>query len=188
VPLGREPLGVVGMGEHGRGEVRPAHGLAGLLARIDGGVVHREAELAQTGGHVVRAALAIGPGVRQALLEQGAAMVDPVAQHVQVLVRAVDRGDLGGGGDAHTVQGAGGKRLVHPVHRVVIRERQQLDARLGGVRHDVGDPQLAVGVKRMGLEVEGRRAHRREDIRDGRLGDPRRRRCSCRPPAAARCR
>jgi hypothetical protein len=149
------------MGQHRRCQVRPAHRLAGLLARVDGGLVHREAELPEPRGHLVRAALAIRPGVGQALLEQGAAMVDPVAQDVQVLVLAVDRGDLSGGRDAHAVQGARGERLVHPVHGVVIRQGQQLDPGLGGVRHHVGHLQLAVGVQRMRLQIEGRRAHRR---------------------------
>jgi hypothetical protein len=42
------------------------------------------------------------------------------------------------------VERPGGQRLVHPVHRVVIREGEQLDAGLGGVGHHVGDPQLTV--------------------------------------------
>ncbi len=56
-------------------------------------------------------------------------MVDPVAEHVQVLVGPVDGGDLGGGHHAHAVQRAGGERLVDAVDGVVVGQRQQLDAR-----------------------------------------------------------
>ena len=152
------------MGQHRRRQVRAADRLAGLLARLDRRLVDREAELPQPRGHLVGAALAIGARVAQALLEQGAAVVDPVPQHVQVLVVPVDRRDLGGGRDAHSVERSRGQCLVHAVHRVVVGEGEQLDARLGGVRHHVGDPEVTVGVERMGLEVEGRGAHRRPRI------------------------
>ena len=83
-------------------------------------------------------------------------MVDPVAEHVQVLVLAVDRGDLGGGHHPHAVERAGRQRLVHAVHGVVVGERQQPHAGLGGVLHHLGRRELAVGVQRVRLEVEGR--------------------------------
>ena len=44
-------------------------------------------------------------------------------------------------------QGARGERLVHPVDGVVVGERQQLDARPGGVLDHLGRRQLAVRVQ-----------------------------------------
>ena len=57
------------------------------------------------------------------------------------------------------VLGAGGQRLVDPVHRVVVGEREQLHSGLGRRRHHALRRQLAVGVDRVGLKVECRNAH-----------------------------
>jgi hypothetical protein len=100
--------------------VGPPHGLPGSLARVDKGGVNLESELAQLLRHRVGTALAVGARIEQALAEQGAAVVDPVAEHVQVLVVAVNGRDLGGRDDPHAVHGSGGQRLVNPVDRVVV--------------------------------------------------------------------
>ena len=89
-------------------------------------------------------------------------MVDPVAEHVQVLEWPVDRRDLRGRDHAHAVQSARGQRLVDAVHGVVVGQRQQLHAGAGRVLDDLGGGEVAVGVQRVGLQVEGRRGHARK--------------------------
>ena len=70
----------------------------------------------------------------------------------------------------------GGERLVDAVDRVVVGQREQLDARRGGVLDHLGGRQLAVGMERMGLKIEGRGGHGEPHIR------------GCGPPANARSR
>ena len=93
------------------------------------------------------------------------AVVDAVAEDVEVLVGAVDRRDLGRGDDRTPCSRAGGERLVDAVDGVVVGQRQQLDAGGGGVGDDLGGRQLAVGVDGMGLEVERRCGHGRRQYR-----------------------
>ena len=50
----------------------------------------------------------------------------------------VDGGDLDGGDDAHAEPLAGRERLGDAADRVVVGQRQQLDAGLGGAAHDLG--------------------------------------------------
>ena len=139
------------MGEDGRSQVRAADRLARRLACLDRSRVHLEAELAKPVRHRVGPALAVRACVEQALAQQAAAVVDPVAEHVQVLVLAVHGRDLCGRDDADSVHGAGGERLVHAVDRVVVGEREQLHTGQGGVLDHLGSGQLAVGVKRVRL-------------------------------------
>ena len=114
---------------HGRREVRAPDRLARGLARLDRRRVDLEAELAQRSAIASARRSRSRAGVEQALAQERAAVVDPVAEHVQVLVRAVDRRDLGGRHHAHPVDGAGGQRLVDAVDRVVVGQREQLDTR-----------------------------------------------------------
>jgi hypothetical protein len=100
--------------------MRTPHRLPRGLARLDRSRVDLEAELAKPLRHRVGPPLAVGARVEQALAEEGAAVVDPVAEHVQVLVLAVNSGDLRRGNHANAVHGAGGERLVDSVHRVVV--------------------------------------------------------------------
>ena len=65
-------------------------------------------------------------------------MVDPVAEHMQVLVLPVHRRDLRGGNDADPVNRTGSERLIDPVDRVVIRERKQLHPGRRGVLDHLG--------------------------------------------------
>jgi hypothetical protein len=115
--------------------------------------------------HGVRPSLPVRASVEQALAEQRAPVVDPVAEDVQVLVVAVDRGDLRRGYHADPVHGAGGEGLVHAVDRVVVGQREQLDAGPGGVLHHLSGRQIAVRMERMRLKVEGRGAHGEPHIR-----------------------
>jgi hypothetical protein len=137
--------------EHRGREVRTPDRLPGCLARLDRSGVHLEAQLAQPLRHGVRAALAVGPRVEQPLGQQRAAVVDPIAEHVQVLVVAVDGRDLGGGHHPDAVDGTRGEGLVHPVDRVVVGQREQLHTGRRGVFDHLGGRQLAVGVQRMRL-------------------------------------
>ena len=159
MPLLGQPVRVGRVGQDGGGEMRSAHRLARRAARVDRGGVDLEPELTQAGGHRFRPALAVTAGVQQALGQQRAAVIDPVAEHVQVLVAAVDRRDLGGRHHPHAVQGARREGLVHAVDGVVVGEGEQLHPRPRGVLHHLGGGQLAVGVQRVGLEVEGGGAH-----------------------------
>ena len=66
----------------------------------------------------------------------------------------VDGGDLHGGDDPHAEPLARRDRLGDPGDGVVVGERQQLHARLGGALHDLGGAERAVGVGRVRLQVE----------------------------------
>ena len=136
--LGGEPLRVGRVSEHGGRQMRPADRLPGRLARLDRRGVDRVPERPQPLRHRVGAALAVRPGVLQPLAEQRAAVVDPVAEHMQVLVLPVDRRDLGCRHDPHAMNGTGGKRLVDPIDGVVIGKREQLHARRSRVLDNLG--------------------------------------------------
>ena len=94
-------------------------------------------------------------------------MVDVVAEDVQFARHRralVDGGDLDGRDDAHARALARLDRLGDAADRVVVGQREQLDAGLGGALHDLGGRQGAVGVGRVGLQVEAQR-HRAERMR-----------------------
>ena len=149
--LAREPLGVVGVGEHGVGEVRAAHALAARERRV----VEGEAELAQAVGHRHDAPAAVGAEVLERGLQPRVGRVELVAEDVQVLVLAVHARELGGGRQAEAVLARRGERLGHAGHRVVVGQREQLDARRGGEGDHFRGRQRPVGVRRVGLQVEG---------------------------------
>ena len=67
---------------------------------------------------------------------------------------AVHRRELGGGGVAQAELAGARGRLGHAVDGVVVREREQLDARRGGALDDLRGRQRAVGVDGVGLQVE----------------------------------
>ncbi len=159
MPFGGEPFGVRGVRQHSGRQVRPPHRLARRLPRLDRRRVDLEAELAEPVRHRVGAPLAVGARVQQALAQQRAAVVDPVAEHVQVLVLAVDRRDLRGRHHADAVDGAGGERLVDAVDGVVVGQGEQLDTGLRGVLHDLRSRKLPVRVDGVRLQVERRGAH-----------------------------
>src|SRR4051794_37734260 len=154
--LAREPLRVVRMGEYRVGEVRAPD----ALARGEGGVVECEAELAQAVGHRMDAPPAVRAEVLERRLQLWVRRVDLVAEDVQVLVLAVDARELGGGGEADAVLAGRRARLGHARDRVVIREREQLDAGGGGQGDDLRGGQRAVRVHRVRLKVEGGRVTR----------------------------
>ena len=140
-------------------QVRPADRLAGVAALREHGVVDLPAELLQLRGHALGAQLAVGARGEQTLGEDRVVVVDAVAEHVQVLVAAEHRRDLGRGDDRHAVLGAGGDRLVDAVDGVVVGQRQQLDSGGRRVRDDLRGRQRPVGVQRVGLKLVGREAH-----------------------------
>ena len=126
-----------------------------LSRRGEGVVVEREAELAQAVGHRQDAPPAVGAEVLERRLQPGVGGVDLVAEDVQVLVLAVDARELGGGREPDAVLARRGERLGHAGDRVVVAQREQLDAGGGGARHHLGGRQRAVGLRRVGLQVEG---------------------------------
>ena len=162
VALLLQPLLVGGVLEHRRRQVGTAHGLAGGLARLDRLRVDLVAQLVELRAHPLRAALAVGAGVAQPLEQHGVVVVDPVAQHVKVLVVVVDRGDLGGGHDGDRLLGAGAQGLVDTIHRVVVGQRHQLDPGLRGALHHIGGLEQAIGVEGVRLEIESGPRHRRK--------------------------
>ena len=151
MPLFGEAFGVGRVGQDRSRQVRPPDRLAGRLARLDRRGVDFEAELAETVRHRVGAAFAVRARVEQPLAEQGAAVVDPVAEHMQVLVLAVNGRNLRGRNHPDAVHGAGCERLVHAVDRVVVGQREQLHPGQGGVLDHLGGGQLAVGMQRVRL-------------------------------------
>ena len=82
-------------------------------------------------------AAAIGTELGQRLEQARGVVVDEVAEHVEVLAVAVERGELDGGDHAEAVSRARLQRLVDAVHRVMVGERQQLHARVGGGRDHI---------------------------------------------------
>ena len=151
MPLFRESFRVGGVSQDGSRQVRPPDRLAGRLARLDRRRVDLEAELAKPLRHRVGTALAVRARVEQPLAQKGAAVVDPVTEHVQVLVHAVDGRDLGGRDHPNAVHGARRECLIHAVDRVVVGEREQLHPGRSGVLDHLGGGQFAVGVKRVRL-------------------------------------
>ena len=143
--------------EHRAGEVgapqRPAGGAAGLQRRV----VELEAQLAQPLGHGEDPPLAVRAGVLQRGEQAGVPVVDPVAEDVQVLIGPVHRGDLHRGNETDPRRLGGRARLVDPVHRVVVGERQQLDPRPGGRGDHLGRRELPVRDGGMRLQIEGGR-------------------------------
>ena len=99
--------------------------------------------------------------------QQRAGVVDVVAEDVQFASHRralVDGGDLDGRDDAHAEALARLDRLGDAADGVVVAQREQLDAGLGGALDDLGGRQGAVGVGRVGLQVKARR-HAREPMR-----------------------
>ena len=133
---------------------RAADRLAGGAALGQQVLVDLEAQLAQRGRHPAGAAVAVGAELLQAGQQRRVGMVDAVAEHVQVVVLAVERGQLGGRHDADPAARGRRQRLVDPADRVVVAERQQLHARGGRAPHDLRGRQVAVGVHGVRLEIE----------------------------------
>ena len=102
------------------------------------GEVELEAARAQGVGHPAPARGPIGTELGQRLEQARGAVVEHVAEEVEVLPAAVQSGELDGADHAEAMSRARLERLVDAVHRVMVGERQQLHARLGGRRHHVG--------------------------------------------------
>jgi len=82
---------------------------------------------------------------------------------VEVGVQRVDGADLDGGGEADRVRGRRALRRRDAVDRVVVGERDQLDALRRRARDDLLGRQLAVGERGVRLQVEGRGAQETRD-------------------------
>jgi hypothetical protein len=127
--LAREAHPVGGMVESSLSEVRPADRRA--LRQVD-----LQAAVAQRLGHTNGAGRAVGAEGRERSEERARAVVDEVAEDVEVLEIPVEGRELDRGNDAEAQSRARLHRLVDAVHRVMVGERQQLHARVGRRRHD----------------------------------------------------
>lgn len=126
------------------GDVWAADRLVVIRSVAKSVVLEREAEFAQRVDHGPRAAIAVGAVAMKPLGEAGIVMVDAVAEDVQVTPAGVDRGDLNRGDHANPKLGGGLHRLFDPVNRVVVSQREQLDAGRDGQRDDLARRQRAV--------------------------------------------
>lgn len=126
--LAREAHPVGGMIERGLSEV-------GAAERGPLGELELEAAGAQGVGHAPAAGGAIGTELGQRLEQARGAVVEQVAQYVEVLPLVVERRELDRGDHPEAASRARLERLVDAVHRVMVGERQQLHPRVGGGRH-----------------------------------------------------
>ena len=123
-PLALEAHPVGRMVESSLSEVRPADRRALRQVELQAAVAKRLGQAHGTGR-------AVGPEGLEGLQERGPAVVDEVAEDVEVLEVPVDGRQLDRGDDAEAQSRARLKRLVDAVHRVMVGERQQLHARVG---------------------------------------------------------
>lgn len=163
-PAVREPLGREGVGDglddaeldECGGDVRPADrsvpGDPGDLLPLDG-----HAELLELAHH--------GAGARHPVVayefafagQLGLVGVEEVRQHVQA--HAVDpAGELGAGDEGEPL-GEGGGRLGVTAHGVVVGERDDVQARGGGVRHQLRGGVRAVRGGGVGVQVDAHDAY-----------------------------
>ena len=98
--------------------------------------VELQAARAQRLGHADGAGAAIDTELGQRLEQARGAVVDQVAEDVEVLAVVVERRELDGADHAEAASRARLHRLVDAVHRVMVGERQQLHARVGRGGHD----------------------------------------------------
>src|SRR5262245_12475891 len=96
--------------------------------------VEREAEPAHRFRHAKRARGAVGAKVDERVEQRGRPVIDEVAEDMDVLALPVEGGELDGGHESDAASRARLERLVDAVHRVMVGQRQQLDARVGGRR------------------------------------------------------
>ena len=140
-------------------QVRAPERVARRAASPQLAVVELEAGLAQPIGHRQHSPLAVRAQVFEGRAERGIAVVDQVAQDVQLLVGLVHRGQLRRRHHLDARLGSRRQRLLDARDRVVVGQRQQLYSGRGRGAHDRGRRQFAVGVQRVRLQVE-RRSHR----------------------------
>jgi hypothetical protein len=93
--------------------------------------VEREPARAQGLGHLEGAGRPVGSEGGERVVERRRLGVDQVAEDVQVVPVAVQRGELGRRDDAEAASRARLKRLADAVHRVMVGQREQLNARVG---------------------------------------------------------
>ena len=91
MPLAGELLGVVGMAEHGPGKVWASNRFAGGAPGCQWGIVDGVAGVGEQGSHALGAHLAVLARAVQALEQAAVAVIDAVAEDVEVLIAAVHR-------------------------------------------------------------------------------------------------
>jgi hypothetical protein len=131
-PLGGEAVRVRRVVEDRPGEMRAADGRARRAAGVQRAAVDVQAARLERVRHLVRARRTVRAAGSQRLPQLGVRVVDEVPAQVQVTAVGVQHAQLDGGDDPDAVKRPGGQRLVDAVHRVMVGEREQLDARGGG--------------------------------------------------------
>jgi hypothetical protein len=135
--LGGEAVRVRRVVEDRLGEVRAADRRARRAAGVKRRAVDMQAARLERVRHLVRARRAVGTARPQRLPQLGVLVVDEVPAQVQVPAVGVEHAQLHGGDDPDAVHRPGGQRLVDAVHRIMVGEREQLDARGGGRRDEL---------------------------------------------------
>ena len=102
------------------------------------GDLELEAAVAQGVGHAPSTGGPIGTELGQRLEQARGAVVEQVAEEVEVLPVVVERRELDRSHHAEAASRARLQRLVDAVHCVMVGQRQQLHPRVGGGRHHVG--------------------------------------------------
>ena len=126
--------------------------LAGAAARLELGAIELEAQLLQPVGHALDAQRPVGLPALERSVQLRGDVIDAVAEHVHVGLRAaLDGRHLDRRHHIDAVLASDGQCLLHPVHRVVVGQREQPDARGCGGGDDCGGLQGAVGAGRMCL-------------------------------------
>jgi hypothetical protein len=118
------------MGDDGFGEVGAPDRLARLCAGRQHGLVELELELTQGVGHCPGSPQALRPIAVEPGPEVRVLRVEPVAEDVEILGAPVERRDLDPGDEPDAPTLGFGCGLGDAVDRVMVGEREQLDARL----------------------------------------------------------
>ena len=102
------------------------------------GELELEPAVAQGIGHAPGPGGPIGTELGQRLEQSRGAVVEPVAEEVEVLPVVVERRELDRRDHAEAASRARLQRLVDAVHRVMVGQRQELHPRVGGGRDHLG--------------------------------------------------
>ena len=96
-----------------------------------------EVEVPELCRHGVGAVVAVLAEVVERVEEVGRLVVQPVAEDVEVLVVAVQGGELGRGDELDVVVDCRFRCFLDPADGVVVGQGEQLDARVRGRLHDL---------------------------------------------------
>jgi len=168
-PLIGETDAVGGVTEDRFCEVRATDRQTRGPALLDRCAVELESRGPHAVDHPIRAPGAIGAKAVERVEQRDVVVVDPVPEHVDVSCRLVDDAQLDRGHQLQLPLDRGRERLVDSLHRVVVGQREQPDARVGGGGDHVPRREVPVGVRGVRLKVEIK-VHRAK--RKGNAGGP----------------